>query len=238
MAEQATTLTLMLSTGEAIVVDRSQPVNDRVRTKQIVPRKSWTPDIFEFVYFARPESTIDGISVQQCRKRMGRALGDTVTQRLGHAACQQIDVVVPVPESGNVCALALSYQLGIPMDFGIVKNAYSTRTFILPNAAQRLKGVSRKLSVVKSVFAGKNVLIVDDSIVRGGTSREIVRMARRAGAKNVIFVSGSPAIKCVVHVIHRDLRLADARCLEKVQSHSRHRSCRSPSTDRTRTFGR
>lgn len=128
---------------------------------------------------------------------MGFALGDTVLETLGADTCAKIDTIIPVPESGYISALGLSDRLNIPFSLGLVKNSYCNRSFIIPGHENRLKAVWRKLNVLRPEFEGKNVLIVDDSIVRGGTSIEIVRMARKAGAKQVIFASSSPAIRCV-----------------------------------------
>jgi amidophosphoribosyltransferase len=152
-------------------------------------------DVFELIYFARPESIIDGISVHECRKLMGHALGQHITRIMDATELMSIDTIIPVPESGNVSALALAHFLRIPLQLGFHKNSYCNRSFIMPDARSRLKTVVRKLSAVRSEFDGKNVLLVDDSIVRGNTSREVVRMARNAGARKIVFVSSSPAIK-------------------------------------------
>lgn len=159
-----------------------------------IPR-GYSPDLFEFVYFARPESTLDGINVQKCRQRMGYALGDIVLETLGADTCGKIDAIIPVPESGYISSLALAYRPNLLFLLGLVKNIYCNRSFILPGQEKRLKNAWRKLSTVKSEFEDKIVLIIDDSIVRGGTSREIVRMARKAGAKRVLFASSSSAIR-------------------------------------------
>ncbi|KAF2720003.1 Amidophosphoribosyltransferase [Polychaeton citri CBS 116435] len=194
--------------GEAVIIEQGVRSQTTVQFHQIVPVRTYTPDIFELVYFARPESTLDGISVQECRQRMGHALAQTALEELGADTCFQIDAVVPVPDSGYVSALALSQSLNIPLALGLVRNQYCQRTFILPGHEKRLKAVRRKLSPVASEFAGRNVLIVDDSIVRGSTSREIVRMARKAGARKVVFASSSPAIR--FNHIH-GIDLADRR---------------------------
>lgn len=163
-----------------------------------MPARAYSPDVFEYVYFARPESVIDGISVQKCRQQMGVALAETVLDKLGLDVLDEVDAIIPVPESGYVSALALSQHLNIPFAMGLVKNSYCHRSFILPGHEKRLQAVWRKLSAVRHEFDGKCVLVVDDSIVRGGTSREIVCMARKAGAQRVIFASSSPAIRCDV----------------------------------------
>jgi amidophosphoribosyltransferase len=177
-----------------------EPVSSRRETArvihhQVVPRLTYTPDIFEYVYLARPESIIDGISVYQARQRMGIALAETIAQQLGPAETDALDAVIPVPETSCVSALSASQKLQIPYSHGVVKNRYILRTFIMPEQTQRRKGVLRKLNAVKSEFEGKEVVLIDDSIVRGTTSREIVQMARDAGAKKVIMASCSPPIR-------------------------------------------
>lgn len=160
--------------------------------RQIVERRSYTPDCFEYVYFARPDSCMDGISVYRSRQKMGEKLAAKVRAELGDAAIDAIDAVIPVPETSNVAAATLAEKLGKPYVTALIKNRYVHRTFILPNQALRQKSVRRKLSPIDSEFRGKNLIIVDDSVVRGTTSREIVLMAREAGAARVTFVSCSP----------------------------------------------
>ncbi|KAF4950442.1 hypothetical protein FSARC_13200 [Fusarium sarcochroum] len=187
--------------GEAIFVPsvRSIAGNSRCIAEQIVPELSYSPDVFEMVYFARQESVIDSVSVNRSRQLMGEELAQTITEELsnthGHAAIDEIDCVIPVPETSYTCALALSQSMGKPISLGLVRNRFIMRTFILPNQKQRCKAVNRKLSTVREEFDGKNVLIVDDSIVRGTTAARIVKMAREAGANKVYFASGSPAIR-------------------------------------------
>lgn len=163
--------------------------------RQIVPTLSYTPDIFEYVYFARPDSVLDGICVQSARRNMGHALAGAIAKE---PSAEGIDVVIPVPETSYISALATAQCMGKPFAFGLVKNRYIGRTFIMPNQDKRRKGVERKLNTVRSEFEGKHVLLVDDSIVRGTTSKAIVQMAYAAGAKKVTFASCSPAIRYVL----------------------------------------
>lgn len=171
----------------------------RCVARQLVPTLSYSPDVFEYVYFARAESVIDGVSVNKSRQLMGEELAQTIMEQLtathGHAALEEIDCVIPVPETSYTCALALSQYIDKPLSLGLVRNRFIMRTFILPDQKQRCKAVNRKLSTVREEFDGRNVLIVDDSIVRGTTAARIVKMAREAGAKKVYFASGSPAIR-------------------------------------------
>ncbi|KAL7946866.1 Amidophosphoribosyltransferase [Trichoderma barbatum] len=165
----------------------------------IVEPKSYTPDIFEYVYLARPDSCIDGISVHRSRQNMGARLAEKMKKVLTKKELEDIDVVIPAPETSNTAAATLASSLGRPYSNAFVKNRYANisfvfRTFILPGQDARKKGIRRKLSPIESEFQGKNICIVDDSIVRGNTSREIVQMAREAGATRVYVVSCSPEI--------------------------------------------
>jgi amidophosphoribosyltransferase len=148
--------------------------------------------MFEFVYLARPDSTLDGISVYQARLNLGESLAKRVISTVPPT---EIDVVIPIPESSRPSAMQLAKLLGIPYREGFVKNRYVGRTFIMPGQAVRKKSVRQKLNVIASEFKGRNVLLVDDSIVRGTTSREIVQMARDAGASKVYMASAAPPVR-------------------------------------------
>jgi amidophosphoribosyltransferase len=151
-----------------------------------------SPCIFEFVYLARPDSVLDGISVYQARLNLGETLAKRV---ISTVPPNEIDVVIPIPESSRPSATQLAHLLGIPYREGFVKNRYVGRTFIMPGQSVRKKSVRQKLNVIASEFKGRNVLLVDDSIVRGTTSREIVQMARDAGARKVYLASAAPPVR-------------------------------------------
>jgi amidophosphoribosyltransferase len=174
--------------GEAIFVDNAGVFHAR----QCADNPSLNPCIFEFVYLARPDSMIDGTSVYETRLNMGGALAEKI-RRMPEA--RDIDVVIPIPDSSRPSALELANRLGIKYREGFVKNRYIGRTFIMPGQAMRTKSVRQKLNPVGIEFKDKVVLLVDDSIVRGTTSREIVMMAREAGARKVYFASASPPVR-------------------------------------------
>lgn len=172
--------------GECVYVTFDGDLEARVVAD--APRHA--PCLFEYVYFARPDSVIDGVSVYQARLNMGEALAAQVREQ-----CPDIDVVIPIPDSSRQSALQLANALGLPYREGFIKNRYIGRTFIMPGQAVRKKSVRQKLNPVPSEFRGRNVLLVDDSIVRGTTSKEIVQMARDAGADKVYFASAAPAVR-------------------------------------------
>ena len=174
--------------GEAVYVNE----NGELFTKQCAKNPSCNPCIFEFVYFARPDSFIDGISVYASRVNMGRKLGEKIAREW---ADLDIDVVIPIPETSMDVALQIAVTLDKPYRQGFVKNRYIGRTFIMPGQTQRRKSVRRKLNAISSEFKGKNVLLVDDSIVRGTTSEQIIAMARESGANKVYFASAAPEIR-------------------------------------------
>src|SRR3954470_12874814 len=174
--------------GEAIFID----LDGNFYNQQCVPNATLNPCIFEFVYLARPDSVIDGISVYETRLRMGESLADKISRDYSHL---DIDVVIPIPDSSRPSAMELSKPLNLPYREGFIKNRYIGRTFIMPGQATRRKSVRQKLNAISMEFQGKNVLLVDDSIVRGTTSREIVQMARESGARRVFFASAAPPVR-------------------------------------------
>src|SRR5512135_3474342 len=177
-----------IAPGEAVFID----LDGNFHSQQCAEQPELNPCIFEYVYFARPDSVIDGISVYETRLKMGEYLADKLMRVWPD---HDIDVVIPIPDSSRPSAMQLANRLGIPFREGFVKNRYIGRTFIMPGQAMRKKSVRQKLNAISVEFKGKNVLLVDDSIVRGTTSREIVQMARDAGAKKVIFASAAPPVR-------------------------------------------
>jgi amidophosphoribosyltransferase len=174
--------------GEALFID----AEGRVHAEQCADAVRHYPCIFEYVYLARPDSVLDGISVYQARLNMGKTLAKRVISTVPPS---QVDVVIPIPESSRPSAMELAQLIGLPYREGFVKNRYVGRTFIMPGQAVRKKSVRQKLNVIASEFKGRNVLLVDDSIVRGTTSREIVQMARDAGARKVYLASAAPPVR-------------------------------------------
>jgi amidophosphoribosyltransferase len=174
--------------GEAVFID----LQGNVHAQQCAEAPSLNPCIFEFVYLARPDSVMDGISVYQARLNLGETLAKRVVSTVPP---NEIDVVIPIPESSRPSAAQLAQLLGLPYREGFVKNRYVGRTFIMPGQAVRKKSVRQKLNVIASEFKGRTVLLVDDSIVRGTTSREIVQMARDAGARKVYMASAAPPVR-------------------------------------------
>jgi len=174
--------------GEAIFID----VHGRMHTRQCAANPTLHPCMFEFVYLARPDSVMDGISVYQARLNMGETLAQRLISTIPPG---EIDVVIPIPESSRPSAMQLAHRIGKPYREGFVKNRYVGRTFIMPGHAVRKKSVRQKLNAIGVEFKNRNVLLVDDSIVRGTTSKEIVQMAREAGARKVYMASAAPPVR-------------------------------------------
>ncbi len=174
--------------GGAVYID----TDGHLHTRQCAENTITTPCIFEHVYFARPDSIIDGISVYKSRLRQGEKLAAKVLElRPDH----DIDVVVPIPDSSRIAAQSMAHKLGVKFREGLVKNRYIGRTFIMPGQSQRKKSVKQKLNTIGLEFKDKNVMLVDDSIVRGTTCKQIIEMARDAGAAKVYFASAAPPVR-------------------------------------------
>jgi amidophosphoribosyltransferase len=174
--------------GEAVFVS----VDGQLYTRQCAVTPILSPCIFEFVYFARPDSIIDNISVYKARSRMGKRLAAKIRREW---ASHDIDVVIPIPDTSRTAALQLANQLDLPYTEGFIKNRYIGRTFIMPGQKVRKQSVRQKLNAIDLEFKKKNVLLVDDSIVRGTTSQQIIQMARDAGANRVYFASAAPPVR-------------------------------------------
>jgi amidophosphoribosyltransferase len=174
--------------GEAVLVNS----DGELLSQQCAPVTAFTPCIFEYVYFARPDSLMDGTSIYESRLRMGEFLADKIKRQRPDL---RIDVVIPIPDTSRPSAMQLAFKLGLPYREGFIKNRYIGRTFIMPGQSVRKKSVRQKLNAMPLEFKGKNVLLVDDSIVRGTTSKEIIQMARDAGAAAVYFASASPPVR-------------------------------------------
>ena len=200
--------------GEAVFVT----LDGTVHTRQCAPQAQLSPCIFEYVYLARPDSVLDGISVYQARMNLGETLAKRV---ISTVPPDQIDVVIPIPESSRPSATELARLLGKPYREGFVKNRYVGRTFIMPGQAVRKKSVRQKLNAIASEFAGRNVLLVDDSIVRGTTSKEIVQMAREAGARKVYLASAAPPVRYPnvygIDMPTKDELVAHGRSVEEIR---------------------
>jgi len=181
-------LTRDIAPGEAIFID----LEGTVHARQCAERPALHPCIFEYVYLARPDSILDGISVYQARLNLGETLAQRVISTLPPS---EIDVVIPIPESSRPSAMQLAQRIGKPYREGFVKNRYVGRTFIMPGQGVRKKSVRQKLNAIEVEFRNRNVLLVDDSIVRGTTSQEIVQMARDAGANKVYLASAAPPVR-------------------------------------------
>ncbi len=182
--------------GEAIFVD----LDGNFHSRQCAPSPSLNPCVFEYVYFARPDSILDGASVYSARLRMGEYLAERLVAELWRG---DVDVVMPIPDTSRPSAMQLAMKLGLDYREGFLKNRYVGRTFIMPGQAVRKKSVRQKLNAMSVEFKGKNVLLVDDSIVRGTTSREIVQMARDSGANKVFFASAAPPVRYPERLRHR-----------------------------------
>ena len=174
--------------GQAIIINE----DGRVNKKRLIRKAVHQPCIFEYVYFSRPDSTIDKISVHKSRLRMGDFLGDKILREYKNI---EVDVVIPVPDTSRTSAMQVAHKLGVKYREGFMKNRYIGRTFIMPGQNTRKKSVARKLNPIEIEFKDKNVLLVDDSIVRGHTSKKIIQMVRDNGAKKVHFASASPPIR-------------------------------------------
>ncbi|MCW9010108.1 amidophosphoribosyltransferase, partial [Marinobacter sp.] len=177
-----------IAPGEAVYIE----TDGTLYSEQCAESPKLYPCIFEHVYFARPDSIMDGVSCYKARLRMGEVLADKVLrERPDH----DIDVVIPIPDTSRTSAMQMAHQLGVKYREGFIKNRYIGRTFIMPGQKMRKKSVRQKLNPIDLEFRGKNVMLVDDSIVRGTTCKEIVQMARDAGARNVYFASAAPPVR-------------------------------------------
>jgi amidophosphoribosyltransferase len=202
-----------IAPGEAVFIDTDGVLHER----QCAENPSLNPCAFEYVYLARPDSVIDGASVYAARLKMGEYLADKIRKEI---PVEEIDVVMPIPDSSRPAAIQLALKLGVEYREGFIKNRYIGRTFIMPGQGMRKKSVRQKLNAIGAEFKGKNVLLVDDSIVRGTTSREIVQMAREAGARKVFFASAAPPVLFPnvygIDMPTRDELIAYGRTVEEV----------------------
>ena len=174
--------------GQAIIIDE----DGRLSQKQVSEKIDHSPCLFEYVYFSRPDSTIDSISVHKSRLRMGDYLGEKIVNEYQSL---KIDVVIPIPDTSRTSAMQVAHKVGAKYREGFMKNRYIGRTFIMPGQSARKKSVAQKLNPIEIEFKGKNVLLVDDSIVRGHTSKKIIQMVRKCGAEKVYFASASPPVR-------------------------------------------
>jgi amidophosphoribosyltransferase len=203
-----------LAPGEVVFIENDGTLHSRKYDGEV----RHTPCIFEYVYFARPDSILDGISVYKARLRMGEELAGKIVREFPD---HDIDVVIPIPDTSRTSALQVAYHLGVKYREGFIKNRYIARTFIMPGQAERKKSVRNKLNAIELEFRGKNVLLVDDSIVRGTTSRQIIKLAREAGANKVYFASAAPPVSHA-NVYGIDMPaaselIANGRTIEEVQ---------------------
>ncbi len=201
--------------GETILIENDGVLHSREQRGDV----RHTPCIFEYVYFARPDSILDELSVYKSRLRMGEQLAGKIVRDFPD---HDIDVVIPIPDTSRTAALQVAYHLGVKYREGFIKNRYIGRTFIMPDQEERAQSVRRKLNAIDLEFRGKNVLLVDDSIVRGTTSRQIIKLAREAGARKVYFASAAPPVR-YPNVYGIDMPaaselIANGRTVEEVQT--------------------
>ena len=202
--------------GEAIIIN----LDGSLEEEHLIKDMQHTPCLFEYVYFSRPDSTIDSISVHKSRLRMGDYLGEKIATQYSHL---NIDVVIPVPDTSRTAAMQVAHRLGKKYREGFMKNRYIGRTFIMPGQITRKKSIEQKLNPIEIEFQGKNVLLVDDSIVRGNTSKKIVQMVRDNGAKKVFFASASPPVR-YQNIYGIDMPatkelIASNKSIEEIKSH-------------------
>ena len=194
--------------GEAIILNESGELTKR----RVVRKASHTPCLFEFVYFSRPDSSIDNISIHKSRLRMGDFLGDKILKEYPKL---NVDVVIPIPDTSRTSAMQVAYKLGVKYREGFMKNRYIGRTFIMPGQRNRKRSVKQKLNPIEIEFKDKRVLLVDDSIVRGHTSKNIIKMVKKCGAKKVFLASASPPIR------HQNIYGIDMPATTELVAHKR-----------------
>ena len=194
--------------GEAIILNE----NGQLMRKRVVRKSSHTPCLFEFVYFSRPDSSIDDISIHKSRLRMGDFLGDKILKEYPKL---NVDVVIPIPDTSRTSAMQVAYKLGVKYREGFMKNRYIGRTFIMPGQRNRKRSVKQKLNPIEIEFKDKRVLLVDDSIVRGHTSKNIIKMVKNCGAKKVFLASASPPIR------HQNIYGIDMPATTELVAHKR-----------------
>ena len=194
--------------GEAIILNE----NGELMRRRVVKKNSHTPCLFEFVYFSRPDSSIDNISIHKSRLRMGDFLGDKILKEYPKL---NVDVVIPIPDTSRTSAMQVAYKLGVKYREGFMKNRYIGRTFIMPGQRNRKRSVKQKLNPIEIEFRDKRVLLVDDSIVRGHTSKNIVKMVKKCGAKKVFLASASPPIR------HQNIYGIDMPATTELVAHKR-----------------
>ena len=194
--------------GEAIILNE----NGELMKRRVVRKSSHTPCLFEFVYFSRPDSSIDDISIHKSRLRMGDFLGDKILKEYPKL---NVDVVIPIPDTSRTSAMQVAYKLGVKYREGFMKNRYIGRTFIMPGQRNRKRSVKQKLNPIEIEFKDKRVLLVDDSIVRGHTSKNIVKMVKKCGAKKVFLASASPPIR------HQNIYGIDMPATTELVAHKR-----------------